>query len=524
MRIGIGFRIAMLWSLFLFALAPSPRAAAAAERAQRVPLGGKLAGQVHDKSFAVYVPTRHGGTLTINTSAGTIEQILGPDGRFVTNGQDLAGPNANGWYSFRVSGTAPEQLYTVETSFVQVGQAARMPWNYYYWPTKGDAIHEPWSGGNGRVDTPNPAGDDIMIAAYGSAIAPGQDIILPGPNGLLETRPAPGDTSTWFPNLYDDLTGMGADGGLYQTPAPLLKYDQLFGVSARSWEASYSQTLGVQRWPGHCLGGAVASIMLNEPKPAPGTGMTPDELKSLWAELGENHLNHRIGDNANNIPAGPPRPGWDSCDSYVPRFHAVLERNLRVRKIALLANLRGFPPTGRPDEVWNHGVGKYTARFTAVPGAGERQIHVAVEVVANTGSDLNGQDPKPRTNTYEYTLLYGLNGEVDETGAGHSDWIAVGGDAMYAPLNLMEVTGSQWQGHNPLVVESNVRALDTANGGGARFAGAAPTFKAVAVQEAGRGPSALPSMMYDASSRPVPPPGEAAGASRRGLLRLFGRD
>ena len=58
---------------------------------------------------------------------------------------------------------------------------------------------------------------------------------------------------------------------------------------------------------GHCLGGAVSSILLNEPRPAPGTGMTQDELKALWAELGENHYNHRIGDYANEIPAGPPR-------------------------------------------------------------------------------------------------------------------------------------------------------------------------------------------------------------------------
>ena len=45
----------------------------------------------------------------------------------------------------------------------------------------------------------------------------------------------------------------------------------------------------------------MASILLNEPTPAPGSGMTPDELKSLWAELGENHLNHRIGDYATAI-------------------------------------------------------------------------------------------------------------------------------------------------------------------------------------------------------------------------------
>ena len=49
-------------------------------------------------------------------------------------------------------------------------------------------------------------GDDQLVATPGGYIAPGEDIVLAGPNGLLETPPAAGDDSTWFPNLYDDLT------------------------------------------------------------------------------------------------------------------------------------------------------------------------------------------------------------------------------------------------------------------------------------------------------------------------------
>ena len=50
-------------------------------------------------------------------------------------------------------------------------------------------------------------------------------------------------------------------------PLPLLKYDQIFNTSARWWEAVNSQNKEITRWPGHCLGGAVASILLNEPSP-----------------------------------------------------------------------------------------------------------------------------------------------------------------------------------------------------------------------------------------------------------------
>ena len=77
--------------------------------------------------------------------------------------------------------------YTVETSFVQVAQSVKKPWNFYYWPTKADSIHEPWAGGNGRVDTSIVGGDDQLIATPGGYIPPGQDIVVAGPNGLLET-------------------------------------------------------------------------------------------------------------------------------------------------------------------------------------------------------------------------------------------------------------------------------------------------------------------------------------------------
>jgi len=167
----------------------------------------------------------------------------------------------------------------------------------------------------------------------------------------------------------------------------------------RLWEAANSQNQDISRWPGHCLGGAVASILLNEPTPAPGTGMTRDELKAMWAELGENHYNHRIGDYATDIPPGPPRPGFDETDRFVPRFHSMLENHIRGKKQALLGNLRAFPPRGTNNEVWNHGIGKYTAKYTALPGKGERAVKLEVELEANAGSSLNGQDTNPGSST-----------------------------------------------------------------------------------------------------------------------------
>jgi hypothetical protein len=473
--------------------------AGTAEHVTTVPLGGSLERQSGDHHYGVYVPTRFGGELTIKATAGQIVDLKGPNGVARSNGQDI-GLDQQGWCTFKVEGA--KEPYTVETTFVQVGQSTKKPWNFYYWPTKADSIHEPWAGGNARVDTMSANGDDRLIASPGGYIAPGQDIVLAGDNGLLETLPAPGDDATWFPNIFDDLTWIGPNkerGGevtRFQTPSPLLKYDQLFGTSARQWEAIFSQNKDISRWPGHCLGGAVASILMNEPTPAPWTGMTRDELKALWAELGENHYNHRIGDFANEIPPGPPHPGPDPCDWKAPRVHAMLEAHVRGERKTLLANLRAFPPRGTINEVWNHGIYKYIATYKSMPGRGPRAVNISVELHANSGSMLNGQDDKDRVVTYQYNLVYGLDGRVDETNPAAADWISVGGEALFAPLNVLELVESRWGGHNRWVTEQNVRTLDLANGGGnrGRLASAAPVFRPVDQYEVGR-----PRMIADSS-------------------------
>ncbi len=513
----IGFRlVGMIVGAALVAMVATTTAPAAGpgEEVKHVPLGGTLTGQTGDRYFGVYVPTRFGGNLTITPSSGTVEEIMGPDNKPRSNG-DETGVDGQGWYRFKVAKADEGKPYSVETKFIQVAQSRRLPWNFYYWPTKSDAIHEPWAGGNARVDTMQALGDDVMVATPGGYIAPGQDIVRAGANGLLETPVAPGDTSTWFPNLYDDLTFRGADGTLFATPSPMLKYDQLFNSSARNWEAANSQNQDIQRWPGHCLGGAVASIMLNEPSPSPGSGFTKDELKALWAELGENHYNHQIGDYAIDIPPGPPRSGYDITDQFVPRFHNMLETHIKGNKQNLLGNLRAFPPRGTMSEVWNHGIGKYTATYHAVPGKGERSVRLEVELQANSGSNLNEGDPKPRVVKYEYVLVYGLDGRVDQTNPSAADWISVGGEAMFCPLNMLEVNQTRWAGHNPYITEGQVRSVDMANGGGSgSFARSAPpTWRPVNTYEAGQAP------MF--ASRPNAIGDPSAASPRRGLFQLF---
>jgi hypothetical protein len=520
MRIGNGLGgSVILASITFLGMAASARAA---DRVTTIPLGGSLERQTGNRHYGIYLPTRFGGELTIKTTSGRVVAIKGPSGpnaKDRTNGQDI-GFDQHGWYTFQVTGA--DKPYTVETQFVQVGRSIKKPWNFYYWPTKADSIHEPWAGGNGRVDTDYSMirGDDELIRSPGSYIPPGEDIVRAGPNGLLETLPSPGDEATWFPNLYDDLTWTGPNkekGGeitIFQTPSPLLKYDQIFNTSARWWEAVNSQNKDITRWPGHCLGGAVASILLNEPVPAPWSGLTKDELKALWAELGENHYNHRIGDYANEIPPGPPRPGPDETDWKAPRVHAMFETHIRGEHQPLLGNMRAFPPRGTINEVWNQGIHKYIAEYKAIPGRGERAVRIKIELHTNSGSMLNGQDDKDRVIYYEYSLVYGLDGRVDETNPYAADWISVGGEALFAPLNILQVLETRWQGHNLEVTEERVRALDLANpgaGGSRMLASAPPQFRPVLQYEGNR--------MIARSNMA----GMAGDSPRRGFFRtLFG--
>lgn len=499
-------------------------AAPQAPAVAKVPLGGSLPNRTGDLSYAVYVPTRFGGVLTIKAGDGAVKDLTGPGGRAQENGAEI-GDNHQGWYSFRVVGA--KAGYTVETTFQQVAQSPKQPWNFYYWPTKTDCIHEPWDQYNNRVDTYQVLGDDVLIASPGSYVAPGADIVLAGANGLLETPVAAGDASTWFPNLSDDLEWTDAKGQRFWTPSPLLKYDQIYGSSARAWEAANTQNNKISRWPGHCLGGAVASILLNDPIPDPRSGLTKDELKALWAELGENHLNHKIGDFATDIPYGPPMPGWDACDRFAPRVHSMFERHIRGQKQILLANMRAFPPRGTSDEVWNQGVGKYIAKYHAVPGRNELVVRIDMEIYANSGSCINGQDDKPRVVNYSYVIPYNVNGDVDENRAGEADWLSVSGEALYAPLNVLEVVQSWWQGHNPYVTEANVRALDLANGGGGaktRFlaAGGPPKFMSVAQYEAGRPSFFGNGGMQRRGMFGMGQPDAANAQPRRGLFRFLG--
>ena len=261
-----------------------------AEHVTTVPLGGSLDGQSGDRYFGVYVPTRFGGELKVKTTAGQVVELKGPERRALDQRpghrlrpagmvylQGRGGQEALHGRNDLRSGRSEHEEALELLLLADQGRLDPRALGRRQWPGRHDDRQR-------RRPVDRHAGGLYSARSRTSS--------WPGPNGLLETLPQPGDDATWFPNLYDDLTWVGPDkehGGQitrFQTPSPLLKYDQLFGTSARQWEAAFSQNKDISRWPGHCLGGAVASILLNEPTPAPGIGHDPGRAQGALGRAG----------------------------------------------------------------------------------------------------------------------------------------------------------------------------------------------------------------------------------------------
>ena len=418
----------------------------------KVPLGGTVHGTTNGQQFKVFVPTKWGGVLTVATTSGTSAELKYPDGSTFQNGHDT-GENKHGWYKFLVSGSTS---YTVSASFLQEGQATRRPWNFYWWSSKGDYIHEPASGGNGVANT-TANGTDQQIIAPGLPASPGANIVLCGTDGTLETTPTPDDQSQTVVNLFDRVNPY----------RPLDKYDQLHGGYPRQWEADHDAGT-TDDWWGHCWGASMASILLPQPTKAAGTPYTTDgeELEGLWAELGDG-ATYNIPHGIAGIPPGPPVPGNDPSDVGVAGLHSLFEEWIRAGHVALQSNLRPAPdpndPNGPldPNAIWNHAVYKYRAVFTEASGGNERIVQIANEIEANKDTaQFPTTGEAPRSFTYTYIVEYG-NGAV--LPGGIRDFVGVTGQARFAPTNMYHVTGASWHAPNIYVFENDVRADDAAN-------------------------------------------------------------
>jgi hypothetical protein len=414
---------------------------------EKVSLGGTLSSTQDPGCFNVYVPTKWGGKLNVATTSGTIENLSYPGGDSYTNNTET-GEDQHGWYTFKVTGST---AYTVSATFIQEGQAATRPWNFYWWASKGDYIYD---GGNGIADT-TALGDDVQVVALGAPAPDGADVIRSGPNGTLETPASGDDIMEAMVNLFDDT-------GSYQ---PLVKYDARHGTTTRDWELANGQ--GTEDWHGHCLGATIASIKLNQPTPAAGTGYNRDELEGLWGELGEND-DHQYLQEVGPIPPGPPIPGADNTDDKAPRFHGILEEFVKSRNEVLYIEARADSLVDdwggtREGEVWNHAAYKFSAAIQETAEGNEKVVHIATTVFLNDDYEPPTDDINDRVPEYEYIITYQVNGTPDSNASATMDWISATGDAAFAPKWLSQVGTAVWSGDNPDVTHINVANADSAN-------------------------------------------------------------
>jgi hypothetical protein len=260
--------------------------------AEKLPLGSSIPAAAGIQ-YMVYVPTAAGGILTI-IADGPITSITNPKGVPFSNATDV-GVGNQGWYTVLLGGTPT----AVSATFQQIAKAKTQPWNFYWWSTQGPYIRQPVKGGNGKWNTSAKAGTDDYQTwdAFSAPPVPGQPTVTPGPNGYLETPPAVGDElrdmpNIGFPNLFTTVNSYNKTYTGLTLYTPFADYDAIHGTNARSQAAVYSHSLDKTasnaEWGGHCMGAAIASTLLNVPQPAPGTNYNSDELKGLWAALGNN--------------------------------------------------------------------------------------------------------------------------------------------------------------------------------------------------------------------------------------------
>jgi len=363
----------------------------------KIPLGGGESGKGDGATYKIYVPTRWGGTLTVTDTTGKVG-LYYPDPQ--TN---IASPKAVNEYEVPLDKHGwyyvkhhGEGSFTIENTFVQEGEADKRPWNFWYYPYLRYTYLE-----NGR---------------------PKMNLYNPG--GVLD------------------------------------KYDQIFQTESRRYEEEhYSTTDPDKFWWGHCLGGAIASILLGQPEAVvySGQSFNQEEMEGLVIKLA-NTYNVDGEILAGPIPSIKPESGKDDTDEFADDFHVGLVNYLRIPKErkSLYSNLRD-PKVRIPEAVWNHAIYKYKSVMQEAKEGEESIIKITTTINAN--ADVFPSDNiVDRIEKYVYKLKYKPNGEIDDKFIGQ-DWISASG---FTPGKLSLITGCRFdnnRSNNPYVRKENVEKL-----------------------------------------------------------------
>jgi len=351
---------------------------------QKIPLGGS-ANLNQSVVGKVYVPKRWGGKLMLT---GSNVELFYTDGKDldtataikIINGELDANRVAQGteceylvpkasYKWYYVKITEPE-MTEITCTFTQKGEAETIPWNGWYWP-------------------------------------------------FMDDKP---------PNLYSET-------GIY---TPLKDYDAIYGTTARATEEALSAGC-TNMADGHCWGWMIASIVLPQPVATTTNGIAfnQDEMEGLYSELGDDVNGEyawgwKVGDPANELPAGPPTAATgETVDAWVDELHNAFQMYLRQQKKPMIADLRDMT---RYDfrEVWNHAIYKYESTMKQVEGNDEKVIEITTIITSNMDFPEMPSDSDKREDTYVYVVEYKVDGNIDGTSE-KQNWKSTSG---FAPAHI----------------------------------------------------------------------------------------
>lgn len=414
---------------------------------QKLPLGGKVQGKRQPGLFRVFVPSRDGGTLTIETSGGSVE-VLDPAG---APAKDAAGKavakakkvtfdvpvGTHGWFGVVVTGSAS---YEVSSTFVIEGHARDkdgsklVPWHFWYFPFT-------------DVNDAHPAKkwhDRFKTGAF-----------------AFEKE------SFWKSEIASGGRTRGGFEGHTINQAAVDAYNKFLGRDAIK--------LADCGWWGHCDAAAVASAIFTQPKPT--GGFTEQdlewaateiamrgyglELKFFLGGLGNssrNHVSHK---------EVPKDQEGQSIDKDIGPFHEALVNVLRNEGAAVIMDFRAdfrSETDDRHSHVWNQCVYKFRAEATQAeedgPGKDEealaRKVAFKTTVFANADQqDSSGTPESPAGSGWdrelEYVLHFDAKGKVDATHAKNNvkkcSWKRTGKD-YFMPRYIFKVKGLAGSGGN----------------------------------------------------------------------------
>ena len=481
--------------------------------AKKVPLGGSYIQEEGECFFKVYVPTKIGGTLQIKAAATAADDAIqvgdfvdlrkpnDPSIQLTFDRLNVLGDNQNivdglhGWYYFRSTEATNQTGLHISSLFDQDMMAMN------------------------SITGPDPLADKPVTWDYWYY-----------PN--FETSNGP--------NLFS--TAVLTDGDW--SGAPLEKYDNIFGTTAKQTELSYFDLVAdpetttqsvtncgsiapspISGWHGHCQGGAIASLLYQQPVPNTVAEMeveaaflldqgvpvnsdaifnlSADDLEGLYAAYYETSSTTGNVDGygdywyfslTNKIAEAPQSIGGEIVDRYCGKFHQALERGIGESKRPILANLRASTlesivngiPQSNGDQVWNQNIYRYTASYMEEEGDPHRS-RVTVKIYANQNTPYPSPGLTERTIDYVYTIKYGspevpesgisYDSKVGNTFVNHPDlnWISASGGGVFTPGTIAEVSsisqiapltttvnGNISTCNNQLTID-NILALDKCN-------------------------------------------------------------